>query len=81
MGRPRRGAPAPGPERQMKNWRAIQQLERVIQPNSAASEEMTSTAEELSNQAEVLQSSIAFFTVKDAHATVRRATPRGCQLW
>jgi methyl-accepting chemotaxis protein len=39
----------------------------VIQQNAAASEEMASTAEELSGQAEVLQSTIAFFKIGDAH--------------
>ena len=47
--------------------KAIQQLDQVIQQNAAASEEMASTAEELSTQAEVLQSTIAFFKVDDAH--------------
>ena len=46
--------------------KAIQQLDQVIQQNTAASEEMASTAEELSSQAEVLQSAIAFFKVDDA---------------
>ncbi len=40
----------------------------MIQQNSAASEEMASTAEELSSQAEVLQSAIAFFKTGEKQA-------------
>src|SRR5262249_44447926 len=44
---------------------AMQQLDQVIQQNSAASEEMASTAVELSSQAELLQSTIGFFKMKE----------------
>jgi methyl-accepting chemotaxis protein len=40
---------------------AIQQLDKVTQTNSSASEQMASTSEELAAQAEELQVSIAFF--------------------
>ncbi|MEI9972944.1 MAG: methyl-accepting chemotaxis protein [Ignavibacteriota bacterium] len=47
-----------------------QQLDQVIQQNSAASEEMASTSEELSSQAEVLQSTIGFFKTGETYRGV-----------
>lgn len=55
--------------------KAMQQLDQVIQRNSAASEEMASTAEELSTQAQQLQSSIAFFKVDAAGALPSASRP------
>lgn len=43
---------------------AIQQLDKVTQLNSGASEEMSATSEELAAQAEELQASISFFKVE-----------------
>ncbi|TAJ72511.1 MAG: HAMP domain-containing protein [Phenylobacterium sp.] len=59
---------------------AIQQLDKVTQTNSSASEQMASTSEELAAQAEELQASIAFFRTDAtgkarATAPVRRAAP------
>jgi methyl-accepting chemotaxis protein len=42
---------------------AIQQLDKVIQQNAGAAEEMSATSEGLSHQAEHLQASIAFFRI------------------
>ncbi len=53
--------------------KALQQLDQVIQQNAAGSEELASTAEELSSQAEQLQSTIAFFSLSDGYAPVRKA--------
>ncbi|XUY29218.1 methyl-accepting chemotaxis protein [Agrobacterium sp. rho-8.1] len=47
---------------------AIQQLDKVTQLNSGASEEMSATSEELAAQAEELQASIAFFKVDRSDA-------------
>ncbi|WP_296597045.1 methyl-accepting chemotaxis protein [Phenylobacterium sp.] len=52
---------------------AIQQLDKVTQMNSAASEEMSSTSEELAAQAEELQASIAYFRIEGGSA--RRPAP------
>ena len=41
--------------------RAIQELDKVVQLNASASEELASTAEQLSSQAEHLQKTIGFF--------------------
>jgi methyl-accepting chemotaxis protein len=61
---------------------AIQQLDKVTQTNSSASEQMASTSEELAAQAEELQVSIAFFRTDatgkgraPAAAPVRRSAP------
>ncbi|MCL6652699.1 HAMP domain-containing protein [Agrobacterium rubi] len=57
---------------------AIQQLDKVTQLNSGASEEMSATSEELAAQAEELQASIAFFKVdrSDAgHASANLRAP------
>jgi methyl-accepting chemotaxis protein len=62
---------------------AIQQLDKVTQTNSSASEQMASTSEELAAQAEELQVSIAFFRTDNntgrarapTAAPVRRAAP------
>lgn len=45
--------------------KAINELDKVVQSNAGASEEMASTAEELSSQAQQLQSSISFFKIDD----------------
>ena len=57
---------------------ALVQLEKVIQQNASASEEMASTPEELSSQSEQLVSALAFFrTGDDGHvAMVRGASAR-----
>jgi methyl-accepting chemotaxis protein len=55
---------------------AIQQLDKVTQLNSAASEEMSSTSEELAAQAEELQASIAFFRTDSAGASRRSPARR-----
>ena len=47
---------------------AIQRLDKVIQQNAGAAEEMSATSEALSGQADRLQQSIAFFKVGDKHA-------------
>jgi methyl-accepting chemotaxis protein len=53
------------------------QLEKVIQQNASASEEMASTTEELSSQSEQLVSALAFFrTGEDGHSTVRAAAAK-----
>lgn len=44
---------------------AIQQLDRITQVNSSASEQLSSTAGQLASQAEQLQDAIAFFQVSD----------------
>lgn len=43
--------------------RALMELDKVIQNNAAASEEMASTADDLSTQAENLENSMKFFTL------------------
>ncbi len=53
---------------------AIQQLDKVTQTNSAASEQMSSTSEELAAQAEELQASISFFRTDNTGRTPARAT-------
>ena len=54
------------------------QLEKVIQQNASASEEMASTTEELTSQSEQLVSALAFFRTGDeGHtATVRSAVAK-----
>src|SRR5271157_1158925 len=42
---------------------AIQQLDKVIQQNAGAAEEISATSEALSSQADHLQASIAFFRI------------------
>jgi methyl-accepting chemotaxis protein len=54
---------------------AIQQLDKVTQLNSSASEEMSSTSEELAAQAEELQASIAFFRIDSSAGQNRAAAP------
>jgi methyl-accepting chemotaxis protein len=51
---------------------AIQQLDKVTQLNSSASEEMAATSEELAAQSEELQTSIAFFKVETSNRDDRR---------
>jgi methyl-accepting chemotaxis protein len=51
---------------------ALQQLDKITQANSSASEQMASTSEELAAQAEELQVSIAFFRTD---ATGRTSAP------
>lgn len=56
---------------------AIGQLDRVIQGNASASEEMASTSEELSAQAQMLAAAMTFFTVNgngNGHGHVSHAT-------
>ena len=45
---------------------AIQQLDRVIQRNAAAAEQISSTSEELSGQAGQLRNTIAYFQLEEA---------------
>ncbi len=56
---------------------AIQQLDKVTQENSAASERMTSTATELASQSSLLQSSIGYFRTDVSGATHGDARRRG----
>ena len=56
--------------------KALQQLDQVVQQNASSSEEMAASSEELSSQAEILQGSIAFFKLEEAH-TQRRAVNKG----
>ncbi len=56
---------------------AIQQLNQVVQQNASAAEELASTSEELSSQANQLQSTIAFFSVGETPAGVRRPVAAG----
>jgi methyl-accepting chemotaxis protein len=44
--------------------RAIQQLDKIIQQNASAADEMHATSEALSGQAEQLRSSIAYFRIE-----------------
>ena len=54
---------------------AIQQLDKVIQQNAGAAEELSATSETFSAQAEQLQDSIAFFRIgENGPATSQRAT-------
>jgi methyl-accepting chemotaxis protein len=53
--------------------KSIQQLDQVIQQNAGAAEEMSATAEELSHQAEQLQTTVAFFKIKESAAAPRQA--------
>ncbi len=48
---------------------AIQQLDKVTQRNTAASEEVSSTSEELATQAEQLKATVAFFRIDESVAT------------
>ncbi|WP_027368595.1 cache domain-containing protein [Desulfocurvibacter africanus] len=52
----------------------IQELDKVVQQNAAASEEMSSTSEELSSQAEQLQQTMTFFKI-GAERSARAACP------
>jgi methyl-accepting chemotaxis protein len=51
--------------------RAIQQLDKVIQQNAAASDEMSATSETLAGQADKLQRSVAFFRIDRKGDAVR----------
>jgi methyl-accepting chemotaxis protein len=53
--------------------RAMLQVDRVTQRNSAAAEELSGTAEELSAQAETLQQLVAFFQVGEQERRLPRA--------
>ncbi len=53
---------------------SIQQLNDVIQQNAGSAEEVASTAEALAGQADRLQRTIAFFQVKEAETSARRAS-------
>ncbi|SOB60717.1 Chemotaxis sensory transducer [Pseudodesulfovibrio profundus] len=53
--------------------RAVLELDKVIQQNASASEEVASTAEELSGQAVQLQESIRFFKLDGVSSTPRPA--------
>jgi methyl-accepting chemotaxis protein len=44
---------------------AIQQLNHVVQQNAGAAEEISSTAEELASQADQLQTTVAFFKLRE----------------
>jgi len=48
---------------------SIQELEKIIQKNAAAAEELSATSEELAMQAEKLEQSISFFRIGQAAAT------------
>ncbi len=52
--------------------KALNELDRVVQQNAGASEEMASTAEELSSQAQLLQSTISFFKIGDEDNGIER---------
>jgi methyl-accepting chemotaxis protein len=54
---------------------AMQELDRVIQQNASASEQMSATAGELSNQAQHLQVAIGFFKVSHESHVARPAAP------
>jgi methyl-accepting chemotaxis protein len=59
---------------------AIQQLDKVIQQNAGAAEEMSATSEGLSQQAEELQKSIAFFRIGDtAPAAAAQPAPQAAR--
>jgi len=53
--------------------KALQDLDRVTQQNSAAAEQMAATAGELTNQAQQLQSAVGFFKLE--HHASRAAPP------
>ncbi len=55
--------------------RAMQQLDTVIQSNSAASEELAATAEELSAQSAQLRQSIAFFKLDEQRPAATSPRP------
>jgi len=52
---------------------AVLQLDRIIQNNSAASEEMASTSKSLAEEAERLKASIGFFKFRDASPAADKA--------
>jgi|LULQ01.1.fsa_nt_gb methyl-accepting chemotaxis protein len=56
---------------------AIQQLDKVTQENTAASEQISSTAVELSGQADSLRNSVGFFDLGDRPGVVMRARASG----
>jgi methyl-accepting chemotaxis protein len=55
---------------------AIHQLDKVIQQNAGAAEEMSATSEGLSGQAEQLQASIAFFRIGEAAPAAAQPAPQ-----
>lgn len=57
--------------------KAIIQLDKVIQSNASASEELASMAEELSTQAEELQGTVAFFRIKSHDKKKALLSPPG----
>ncbi|MFP4565658.1 MAG: methyl-accepting chemotaxis protein [Spirochaetaceae bacterium] len=58
--------------------KALAQLDQVVQQNASQAEEMSSMAEELAGQADQLQSTMAFFKVKDEERRLLTHTaPRG----
>jgi methyl-accepting chemotaxis protein len=46
---------------------ALTDLNRIVQQNAAASEELACSAEELAGQAEQLKSIISFFKIREDH--------------
>ncbi len=55
---------------------AIQQLDKVIQQNAAAAEQMSSTTAELSHQAEHMQNTITYFHLEDTPPPLKAVAPR-----
>jgi methyl-accepting chemotaxis protein len=60
--------------------KAVIQLDKVIQQNASASEEMASMAEELSGQAGTLNELVAVFKLGDGVAMPRDYAARGIAL-
>lgn len=56
----------------VENSRAVEQLDEVIQKNSAAAEQLAATSMELNNQASMLLDAISFFVLQKA-ASISRA--------
>ncbi len=56
--------------------KAINELDKVVQSNAGASEEMASTAEELSSQAQQLQSSMSFFKIGNRNQSFTQTSRR-----
>ena len=54
---------------------AIQQLDKVIQQNAGAAEELSATSETFSAQAEQLQDSIAFFRIPENVPSTSQQSP------
>ena len=53
--------------------KAMQQLERVIQSNAAASEELAATAVSLADQVDQLREGVGFFRLDDGVTSIKRA--------